>query len=262
MQNQKHFSRRDFLRYTGITGTGLMLGLSCKDTPKVATLAEVSKWYEFTPVLNIANNGLVTIFNTKPEIGQGVWQSIPALICEELEVPIESVIIKHTGGEKKFGDMQFAGGSFSVRSSYHELRKLGAAAKAMLITAAAAQWKVPETECYAENGQVIHKPSGKKLGYGELADAASKFSVPEKPVLKDPKDFKLLGKASPRPDIPLKVNGTAVYGIDATTEGMVYASVEHSPIIGAKLLSVDDTEAKKIKGVTQVDNRLTIKIQP
>ena len=253
MQQVNQISRRNFLKYTGITGTGFILGISCKDAPKVATLAEVKAWYEFNPVLQIANNGLVTIFNSKPEIGQGVWQSIPALICEELEVPIESVVIKHTGGEKKFGDMQFAGGSFSVRSSYHELRKVGAAAKEMLVQAAAAVWKVPAAECTASNGEITHSKSGMKGGYGEFADAASKLKAPEKPVLKDPKDFKILGKAAPRPDVPLKVNGTAVYGIDATVDGMVYASVEHSPVIGAKLVSVDDSEVKKIKGVISVE---------
>jgi isoquinoline 1-oxidoreductase beta subunit len=253
MPNQSPISRRNFIKFTGITGTGLMMGLGCKDAPKVAQLSDASSWYEFTPVLNIANNGLVTIFNTKPEIGQGVWQSIPALICEELEVPIETAIIKHTGGEKKFGDLQFAGGSYSVRSSYHELRKLGAAAKEMLISAAASQWKVPVAECYAEIGEVIHKPSGKKLGYGELAAAASKLPVPEKPKMKDPKDFKILGKPAPRPDIPLKVNGTAIFGIDAVTDGMVYASVEHCPVLGARLVSMDDTETRKIKGVLAVE---------
>lgn len=253
MQQANQLSRRNFLKYTGITGTGLILGISCKDTPKVATLAEVKAWYEFNPVLQIANNGLITIYNSKPEIGQGVWQSIPALICEELDVPIESVVIKHTGGEKKFGEMQFAGGSFSVRSSYHELRKVGAAAKEMLIASAAEAWKVPAAECKAENGEVIHEKSGKKASYGEFADAASKRKTPEKPALKDPKQFKILGKAAPRPDVPLKVNGTAVFGIDATTDGMVYASVEHSPVLGAKLVSVDDSEAKKIKGVIAVE---------
>lgn len=255
MQKSTSLSRRNFIRFTGLTGTGFVIGLNtgCTDAPKVANLSEVSKWFEFTPYLNIANNGLVTIFNTKPEIGQGVWQSIPALICEELEVPIESVIIKSTGGEKKFGDMQFAGGSFSVRSAYHDLRKVGASAKEMLIKAASTQWKVPETECYAAKGEVFHKPSGKKIGYGELASAAAKLPVPEKPKLKDPKDFLILGKAAPRPDIPLKVNGTAVFGIDAVTEGMVYAAIEHCPIFGSKLVSVDDTEAKKLKGVIAVE---------
>ncbi|MFZ9661510.1 MAG: molybdopterin cofactor-binding domain-containing protein, partial [Chitinophagaceae bacterium] len=186
------------------------------------------------------------------EIGQGVWQSIPALICEELEVPIESVIIKQTGGEKKYGDLQFAGGSYSVRSSYYDLRKVGAAAKEMLIAAAAKEWKVPASECKAENAEVIHQ-SGKKLSYGALASAAAKMPVPEKPALKDPKDFKILGKSTPRPDIPLKVNGTAIYGIDYTVDNMVFAAVEHGPVFGAKLLSIDDAETKKIPGVIAVE---------
>jgi isoquinoline 1-oxidoreductase beta subunit len=254
MQNQASFSRRDFLRFTGITGTGLLIGLdmACNQAPKMASLSEVTNWYEFAPVLNIANNGIVTIFNTKPEIGQGVWQSIPALVCEELEVPLETVIIKHTGGEKKFGDMQFAGGSFSVRSSYQELRKVGASAKAMLITAAAQQWKVPESECYAADATIFHQPSGKKLSYADVVAVASKLPVPEKPKLKDPKEFKLLGKAVPRPDIPSKINGTALFGIDAKTPGMVYASVEHCPVFGAKMVSMDDSAAKNIKGVIAV----------
>jgi isoquinoline 1-oxidoreductase beta subunit len=122
----------------------------------------------------------------------------------------------------------------------------------MLIGAAAAQWQVPETECEAENGIVTHKPSGRKLGYGALASAAAKRPVPEKPVLKDPSKFKLLGKAVPRPDIPSKIDGTALFGIDAKTDGMVYASVEHGPVAGAKLLSFDDTEARRMKGVIGV----------
>ena len=114
MQKTTSFSRRDFIRFTGITGTGLLIGLdmACKETPKMASLSEVKNWYEFAPVLNIADNGIVTIFNPKPEIGQGVWQSIPSLICEELEVPLETVVIKHTGGEKKFGDKKFTGNKF------------------------------------------------------------------------------------------------------------------------------------------------------
>lgn len=262
MQGKTSLSRRSFLAMTGLAGTGFIIGLNnaCNEAPKVANLSEAKQWFEFTPYVNIADNGIVTIFNTKPEIGQGVYQSIPAIVCEELEIPIESVVIKQTGGEKKYGDLQFAGGSYSVRSSYHDLRKVGASAKEMLIKAASQEWKVPESECYAEKGEIIHKPSGKKLGYGALAAAASKLPVPEKPKLKDPKDFKILGKPAPRPDIPLKVTGKAVFGIDAETEGMVYASVEHSPVFGAKLLSVDDTEAKKIKGVLAVE-RVTRIIQ-
>jgi isoquinoline 1-oxidoreductase beta subunit len=182
MQRKTSLSRRSFIAITGITGTGFIIGLNnaCNNAPKVANLSEVKQWFEFTPYVHIADNGIVTVFTTKPEIGQGVYQSIPAIVCEELEVPLETVIIKQTGGEKKYGPMQFAGGSYSVRGSYHDLRKVGASAKEMLIKAASQEWKVPESECYAENGEVIHKPSGKKLGYGPLA-AASKLPVPENP---------------------------------------------------------------------------------
>ena len=247
-------SRRRFLAWAGLTGTGFVLGIDsgCKPKPKVASLAEAKEWFSFTPYLSIGDNGLVTIYNPRPEIGQGVWQSIPSLICEELEVPLDMVQIRQTGGEKKFGDVQFAGGSLSVRSAYHDLRKMGAAAREMLVSAAAAQWQVPETECEAVSGLVVHRPSGRRLGYGALASAAAKRKTPEKPILKDPSKFKLLGKAVPRPDIPPKTNGTALFGIDAKTEGMVYASVEHGPVPGAKLLGFDDTEARKMKGVIAV----------
>src|SRR5664279_4693316 len=121
--------------------------------------------------------------------------------------------------------MQFAGGSMSVRSSYNELRNVGASAREMLILAASQQWNVPVEECYAQDAKVFHKPSGKSLGYGELAEPASKLEVPKSPKLKDPKDFMLLGKNVQRPDIPLKSSGRAEFGIDAVVPGMVYASV-------------------------------------
>ena len=133
------------------------------------------------------------------------------------------------------------------------MRKAGAAAKEMLVTAASQQWKVPVDECYAENAKVYHKPSGKSISYGDLAEAASKIEVPKEPKLKDPKDFKLLGKNTPRPDIPLKSSGKAMFGIDVVVPGMVYASVEHCPVFGAKLVSYDDAAAKKVKGVVAVE---------
>ena len=133
------------------------------------------------------------------------------------------------------------------------LRKVGASAKAMLIGAASQQWNVPAGECYAENAKVIHKPSGKSLGYGDLAEAAAKIEVPQNPVLKDPKDFKILGKRSPRPDVPLKSTGKAMFGIDVSVPGMVYASIERCPVFGSKLISFDDAAAKKVKGVISVE---------
>jgi isoquinoline 1-oxidoreductase beta subunit len=249
-------NRRNFLKYTGITGTGFIIGLSLKSTKGIA---EVAKWddddssYELTPFIMIEKNGVITIFNPRPEMGQGTFQSIPSLIAEELEVTLKQVTIKQTGGQKKFGPAQFAGGSMSVRSDYFMLRKAGAAAKEMLVLAASQQWKVPLRECFAEDAKVHHKPSGKSIGYADLAQAASKLDVPKKPKLKDPKDFKLLGKKTMRPDVPLKSSGQAVFGIDVEVPGMVYASVAHCPVFGSKLVNFDDTAAKDIKGVIQVE---------
>lgn len=247
--------RRNFLRLTGITGAGLVLGLSAQGsgTATVENLAAAGETFDITAFVQIDAGGLITIFNPKPEMGQGTFQSIPALIAEELEVSLDKVTIQQTGGEKKFGPGQAAGGSSSVRTSYQNLRKVGASAREMLISAAAAKWNVPVGECYASEAKVYHKPSGKSLGYGELAGAASKLEVPKSPVLKDPKDFKILGKRYPRPDVPLKVNGTAKFGIDATVAGMVYASVERCPVFGGKLLSFDDSDTRKVKGVIAVE---------
>lgn len=246
-------NRRNFLKLTGITGAGFIIGLSLKGKGiAVAKAGEVVP-YGLTPFVMIEKDGTITIFNPKPEMGQGTYQSVPSLILEELEVPIEGVIIKQTGGQKRFGEGQGAGGSSSVRGSYFELRKVGASAKEMLVQAAANEWKVPVSECYAENAKVIHKPSGKSLGYGDLAEAAAKLEVPKDPKLKDPKDFKILGKNTPRPDVPLKSSGRAVFGIDVEVPGMVFASVAHSPVFGAKLVSYDDSKAKKVKGVVGVE---------
>ena len=251
-----NINRRNFIKFTGITGAGLVVGLSLKGRNGVATVAALkddAALYDLTPFIIIEKNGTITLFNPRPEMGQGTFQSIPSLIAEELEVSLDAVIIKQTGGEKIFGRGQFAGGSSSVRSDYFTLRKAGASAKEMLVTAASQQWKVPVEECYAENAKVYHKPSGKSISYGDLAEAASKIEVPKEPKLKDPKDFRLLGKNTPRPDIPLKSSGKAMFGIDVVVPGMVYASVEHCPVFGAKLVSYDDAAAKKVKGVLAVE---------
>ncbi len=254
-QNITNINRRNFLRLTGITGAGLVVGLSSKANgiETVENLTNALESYELSPFVLIEKSGQITIFNPKPEMGQGTFQSIPALIAEELEVSLDKVTIKQTGGEKKFGPGQSAGGSASVRTSYMNLRKVGASAREMLIKAASQQWNVPVEECFAENASIVHQPTGKKLSYGELAEAASKIEAPQSPKLKDPKDFKILGKSSPRPDVPLKVNGKAQFGIDASVPGMVYASIERCPVFGSKLISYDATAAKKVKGVIAVE---------
>ena len=249
-------NRRNFLKLSSLSSVALVLGVSAKPgSNKLLAVGNVAESYKLTPYIFIEKTGKITLMNPKPDMGQGTFQSVPALIAEELEVSLDAVTILQTGGEAEYG-RQVSGGSTSVRMNYFALRKVGASAKEMLLAAAASQWKVPVEECYAENAKVYHKPSGKNISYGDLVEAASKLNVPQDPKLKDAKDFKILGKNYPRPDVPLKVSGRAVYGIDVEVPGMVYASVEHNPVFGAKIISYDDGDAMKIKGVLR-----TVKIQ-
>ena len=263
--NKNTLARREFLKHTGLSGLALILGVSFRTTGEAGPetiglvkmhpgdlpltgLADLPDTYGITPYIAIEPSGTITIINPKPEMGQGTYQSIPSLIAEELEVSLDQVTVLTSSGQKGIAS-QSAGGSSSVRGSYANLRKVGASAREMLRTAAAQQWNVPVEECYAENGKILHRPSGKSLGYGELAAKASTLEVPANPALKDPKDFKILGKSVPRLDIPLKVTGRAVFGIDMEVPGMVFASVERCPVFGSKLVSYDDSATLKVPGV-------------
>jgi isoquinoline 1-oxidoreductase subunit beta len=241
--------RRNFLKLSGLSGMALVLGVSAKPGNKqLLAVGNLAESYKLTPYIFIEKTGRITLMNPKPDMGQGTFQSVPALIAEELEVSLDAVTILQTAGEAEYGE-QVSGGSTSVRMNYFSLRKVGASAKEMLVTAAAAQWKVSSGECYAENAKVFHKPSGRSIPYGELVEAASLLPVPQEPKLKEAKDFKILGKNYPRPDVPLKVSGRAVYGIDVEVPGMVYASVEHNPVFGARMVSYEEGDALKVKGV-------------
>ena len=241
-------NRRDFIKNASGASIAFWLGLSLSEraTAKATTLVDAQK---ITPYILIDTNGGITIFNTKPEMGQGTFQSIPALIAEELEVSFDQITIRNSNGEKDLGNLQRAGGSASIRTSYTELRKIGAAAKEMLVKAASNKWGVDAATCYAENAKVIHKGTNRVLTYGELVTDAAKLDVPKEPKLKDKKDFKILGKAIKRPDIPLKVNGKAEFGIDSHLPNMVYASIERCPVFGGTLKSFDATATLKVAGV-------------
>lgn len=255
MSSNTSLSRRHFLRLSGLTSAGFIIGLSGVEGKALETVVNMSYLGEssnLTPFIIIEKSGRITIFNTKPEIGQGTFQSIPSIFAEELDLTLDMVTIKQSGGQKELGADQFAGGSASIRTSYKKYRIAGAAAREMLVLAASQAWGVPVGECKAELGKVIHAGSNRSLTYGELAEAASKLEVPKEPKLKDPKDFRLLGKSTPRPDIPLKSSGRAVFGLDVDVPGMAYASIERCPVFGGKLLSFDDSAAKKVKGVQQV----------
>lgn len=244
-------SRRDFIKASSILAIGFSLpsfGNSKTIVHKIDTANANALGLELNPYILINDAGKITLFNARPDMGQGTYQALPMLLAEELEVSLDQVEIRNTDGQGKYGS-QLSGGSSSVNSRWTPMRTAGAAVREMLISVAATKWQVPVNECFAENAKVIHKPTNKVFTYGELVAEASKLEVPKTPKLKDPKDFKLLGKSIPRPEIPSKVNGTAVFGIDGDVPGMLFASIEHSPTIHGKVLSYDGADAMKVKGV-------------
>jgi isoquinoline 1-oxidoreductase subunit beta len=179
------------------------------------------------------------------------------LIAEELEVDVDKVAIEHSPPDDKLYanplvGLQLTGGSTAIRGTYVPLRRAGATARVMLVTAAAQRWKVDPATCHAENGTVVHVATGRKLGYGRLVDAAAKLPVPEKVALKEPGDFKLIGTPHRRLDIAGKVDGSAKFGIDTRLPGMKFAVVAMSPTFGGRLASVDEAKAKAVPGVKQV----------
>ena len=241
-------SRRSFIKKAGATGLTFWLGLSYV---KGANTAVISTAKSLTPFIKIDASG-ITIFNPNPEMGQGSYQAVASMIAEELEVSLDQITIKNTGGEKEFGGGQWAGGSSTVREGYLTYRKIGASAKEMIVKAASQTWGVSPESCTAKEGKVLHAATNRSLKYEELAEAASLLEIPKEPKLKDPKDFKMLGKSVKRPDIPLKVTGKAEFGIDADVPGMLYSSVERCPVIGGTLKTFDATAAMKVPGVVKV----------
>ena len=207
---------------------------------------------ELTSWISIDKTGLITLVNHRSEMGQGSFQSVPQIIAEELEVDLDKVnIVFATGDQSKYGS-QITGGSSTVRGSYKALLLTGATAREMLVTAAANKWAVNKNDCYAKAGEVIHRPTGKKIGYGDLAEEASKLKPPTNIALKERKNYTIIGKPMPRQDTPLKTNGKAVFGLDKKLPGMLYAVVERNPRFMGKIKSFDDTAAKAIAGVKHV----------
>ena len=186
-----------------------------------------------------------------PEIGQGVKTSLPMIIAEELCVDWKKVQVELAPLDSKFGD-QTAGGSGAIRGRFAALRTVGAAAREMLVQAAALTWNVRREECTAEDGSVVHKASGKKLTYGALSSKAASLDIPSKPTLKNRKDFKLIGTRIKDVDAHKITTGQPLYGIDTRREGMLFAMVARPPAYGKTLASVDDTEARKVNGVKNV----------
>jgi isoquinoline 1-oxidoreductase beta subunit len=249
-------SRRSFIRTSGLAGTALFLGFyfpaNAKEEQVINASDAEKSGVEMNAWIHINTDGKVTITDHRAEMGQGSYQSVPQIIAEELEVDLKDInIIFAQGDNKKYGS-QITGGSSTIRGSYKRLLTLSASAREMLIAAAASKWSVPASECYAESGNVIHKPSGKKLHYGELVTDASKLEAPKNVQLKKRSEYKLIGKPLNRRDTPLKTNGGAIFGLDKKLPGMLYAAVERNPRQRGKVKSFDDTAAKKIPGVKHV----------
>ncbi|MGC3944641.1 MAG: molybdopterin-dependent oxidoreductase [Chryseolinea sp.] len=249
-------SRRTFLRNIGVSATSLTLGCYWVSSDNaVAAIDATAPDNSSATLMNwisIDESGQVTLYNHRSEMGQGTFQAIPQIIAEELEVKMEDVQVRYAPASPgKFGP-QPQEGSFSIRGWYDQLLRMGATAREMLIEVAASRWKVSKDECYAKEGLVIHRPSGRKFNYGELAKEAAALSPPKEVPLKSRKDYTQIGKPLRRRDTASKANGSAVFGLDMKAPGMLYAVVERSPRIRGKVKSIDDSQVMAVKGVKKV----------
>jgi isoquinoline 1-oxidoreductase beta subunit len=275
--------RRSFL-VRGVTicaaaaGGGLLLGVTLPAAAQGRTgtaasqiggdanIAQRSGVFEPNAFIQIDRAGAVTLVMPKVEMGQGIYTAISMLIAEELEVPLDSVVVRHAPPDANlYTDPllggQVTGGSTSIRYAWEPMRKAGATARVMLVAAAAQKWRVDPASCCAERGEVIHAASGRRVGYGQLVDTVAGLPVPKSVTLKDPKEFRLIGTSVKRLDSPDKVNGAAVFGIDVRVPGMLYAVIVNCPVFGGTLASVDDQYALKIPGVRKVirvDNAVAV----
>ena len=250
-------SRRKLLQAGAAAGGGLLLGLSLPFSNGVAETADADG---FAPnaFIRIAGDGRIVLTMPYVEMGQGTYTSIPMLIAEELEVDLKQVQVEHAPPNEKLygnpllGGLQATGNSNAVRAAWQPLRQAGAIARTMLVSAAAKRWNVDPASCRAQSGEVLHAPTGRRIGYGALAADAARMPVPESVVLKRAVDFKLIGTPAKRLDAPAKVNGTAVYGIDVRPPGVKIATLAQSPVFGGRVKSVDDAATKAVKGVRQI----------
>ncbi|MES2658808.1 MAG: molybdopterin cofactor-binding domain-containing protein [Verrucomicrobiota bacterium] len=247
--------RRSFLSLSALTGGGLLLGLYAGDAS--AQPAEVGQpteasLGEFSPnaFLRISPDGTVTIVAHKPDMGQGVTTSIPMILAEELDVDWQTVKLEIGRADRAYGN-QLSGGSMSVPTSYDSMRRMGATARAMLVTAAAQTWGVPEAELTTAAGTVMHVASARKASYGELVEKAKTLPVPPADTvrLKDPKDFKLLGTRVGNYQNKDIVTGKPLFGIDRKVPGMLYAVYQKCPVFGGKVVSANLDKIKTLPGV-------------
>jgi len=239
-------SRREFVAAGVAAGAGLVIGFYLPH-------GEGSRKESFSPnaYLRITPDNKVTVVVARSEMGQGVRTALPMILAEELEADWKQIEIEQAGASTFFGD-QTTGGSASIRTTWDPMRKAGAIAREMLISAAALTWGVPRSACMAENGHIQHAASKRSLSYGELVGKAATLPIPSDVPLKQSKDYKIVGQRLARVDSPDKVKGQATFGIDFKIAGMKYAVLSRCPVIGGKVSAFDDKESKKITGVSFV----------
>lgn len=240
------FSRREFVIAGAAAGAGLVIGFYLPHKSR-------SEGEPFSPnaYLRITPDNKVTVVVARSEMGQGVRTALPMILAEELEADWKQIEIEQAGASTLFGD-QTTGGSASVRTTWDPMRKAGATAREMLISAAALTWNVPRSSCTAENGRIKHAVSNRSLSYGELVGKAATLPIPSDVPLKQSKDYKIVGRSLARVDALSKVRGDAIFGIDIRLPGMKYALLARCPVIGGKVSGFDDHESRKVPGVSYV----------
>lgn len=250
-------SRRGLLKAAGAGGALLLtVQLPFAATKAVSASANASQ-AAFNAVVRIGADNVVTLVMPRVEMGQGTYTALSMLIAEELEVDLARVRLEHAPADDKLyalpgAGVQITGGSNSVRTAWQPMREAGAAARMMLVAAAAQTWGVEASACKAESGSVLHTATGRRLRYGELAARAAKLPVPAQIPLKDRTQFRKIGSGQKRLDSPEKVNGTARFGIDVQMPGLRVATVAASPVPGGRVKSVNAEAARRVRGVRQV----------
>ena len=248
-------NRRSFLKVSALAGGGMLLTFSWAEgiTPPsgdAATLAE--EWSELNSYIKIKANGVVTLMAPNPEFGSNVKTSLPMMLADELDVDWKNVIVEQADFYPERFARQFTGGSQSVRQAWKPLRTAGATARQMIVNAAAETWSVPASEITTSAGELLHKSSGKKAGYGEMASKAATMEVPKDVTLKKVNEFKIIGTSKKNVEGHGIVTGKPLFGMDYKAEGMLIAMIAHPPAFGKKVKSVNDAAAKAMPGIKDV----------
>ncbi len=251
-------SRRKFIAGSVVAGAGIAIGVRFSGSLLEGQESDKAKQKKapnpFEAYVHVKPDGKISLIVAKSEMGQGIKTGLAMILAEEAEVDFNSVSVEQAETRPDLYEHMGTGGSGSTQENFMPLRRAGATVRELMITAAAQKWKVPKKECDAKQGTVVHEDSGRKATYGELVEAARKLPVPdpEKVELKNEADFELIGRATPRVDIPAKVNGSAGFGIDVRVSEMLFAVVARCPTFGGKAAKFDAAKAKSVSGVRDV----------